>query len=62
MTDYVNGFIGLVKAVTGIDRADAETIGFRRYACLGCAKRVTGWCSVCGAKVNRGQSRSDSND
>jgi hypothetical protein len=51
MTDYAHGFIGLVKALTGIDRADAETIGFRRYACIICPKRVRGWCSVCHCKL-----------
>lgn len=53
MSNLLHGALGILKAVTGVDRADDATIGFRRYACICCPKRVRGWCSVCQCRLKQ---------
>lgn len=48
MTWWVHGAIGLIKAYTGIDRADPRTVQLRRFACVSCSKRHKRICVVCG--------------
>ncbi len=45
--NWLEGAVGFVKAVVGIDRADDITILTRRAFCVRCPKRHKNKCVVC---------------
>lgn len=48
MTWWLHGAVGLLKAWTGLDRADEGTVTLRRMTCLHCPKRHKRICIACG--------------